>query len=139
FARVEAAGERTGKRFLLHLRTEMLRPGENVAYVEAVLGKKAGDGRLDNRKARARQDGGHAAENLLIIDLRLREVGDLRRAADVGSRGQKRVLHHWAQQCAGAERFRRFLHGGGELLAREFGVARSEFSVAAAQRLAAPA
>jgi hypothetical protein len=68
-----------------------------------VLRHHGGDGRLDQRGGEARQDGRDAAEDVLVEDGALGEVGDLGGAADVGRGGQDGVLKDGAQQGVGAE------------------------------------
>ncbi len=70
---------------------------------ELVAGHDLSDGGLDEGGAEARQDRRGAAEDGVKEDLRLGEVGDLRRAADGGEGGQQEILKDGAQQGVGAE------------------------------------
>ena len=65
--------------------------------------RTAGDGGLDERGAEAREHRGGAAEDGLVEDLGLREVGDLGGATDGGLGGQQEILKDGAEERVGAE------------------------------------
>ena len=89
------------------------------------------------RKARARQDGRHAAQNMPVNDLRLRPVSDLGGATEVGGGWQKRILYDGAQQRARRKGFGCFFKLGEQLFAGKLGPAHGEFAVAQTDGLAA--
>ena len=62
---------------------------------------------LQQREAATRQHHRHAPEQTLIQHLRLRHVGQLGGAADIGDGGQQIILHHGPQQRVAAKAARR--------------------------------
>src|SRR5277367_7018866 len=80
FALVETTGKLGRERLLFHFRAQVLRPGEKIADVEAVVSEKARDRRLNDGDTDAWKNRGHTAEDLAIDDLRLGHVGHFRGA-----------------------------------------------------------
>src|SRR6202167_5064540 len=64
---------------------------------------------------------------MFVNHFRLRHIRNLRRPADVSSRGQQRVLHHRPQQHIRRKRFRRGSNRRVQFLQRKSSCARVEF------------
>jgi hypothetical protein len=77
--------------------------GHGVGELDLVFLHDSGNGRFDQRRAEARENWSDAAENLLVEDGALGEVGDLGGATDVGGSGQDGVLKDRAQDGVGAD------------------------------------
>jgi len=81
----------------------VLAAAEEVPQVKRIFFKQAGDVRLNESEAGARQDGGHARQQATIDDFGLGEVGDFGRAGYVRGSGEKGVLDDGAKKDVGAE------------------------------------
>src|ERR1700722_16743346 len=72
FPGIEAAGQTARQAFLLHARSQILVPAENVVDLEPKFCKQACGQWVDDRKTRSRQNRWHTREKSVVNHLSLR-------------------------------------------------------------------
>src|SRR5580704_6999258 len=88
----------------------------SVGELHLVLVHDGGDGWFDERGAETGQYRGDAPQNFVVENGALREVGDLSRTANVGSRRKERVLKDRSQQGVGAQPLRCLFENGKQVV-----------------------
>src|ERR1700722_3982351 len=109
FPGIETACQTARQAFLLHERSQMLMPAENVANLESKFCKQARHQRVDDRKSRSRQNRWHTPEKSVVNHLSLRHVGNFGGASDICGSRQQRVLNDRPQQHVWRENLGSFL------------------------------
>src|ERR1700733_3011138 len=137
FARIETACQTARQAFLLHKRSQMLMPPENVVNLEPKFCKQSRHQRVNDRKSRSRQNRRHAPKKSVVNHLSLRHIGDLGCASDIRGGRQKRVLNDRAQQHVWREKLGSFLDCRLQFCRRKRRAASSKFTAAHTKRLPA--
>ena len=98
-----------------NLATEVIFPLPCVVEAESVLSHQPLDSAIEQGKTGARKDHRHRPAKLRIHRLRLGEIGQLRRAGNVGQGGQEGVLDDGPKESVGREVERALLDPGSQV------------------------
>ena len=85
---------------------------EKIGQRELVALHQLSAAAIENRKTRARYGNRHAPQQDTIKRLRLRQIRNLGRTADVSDRRQHRILNHRAEEALGESDAARSISSG---------------------------